>query len=224
IKLHGMPRLIQKIRKLGDKFVKKIRRPDFVKHSNRLSSPIVPMESVGPISMHKKPSVEDYNKTPQVNSDISDESLLMEHILGDHTSNSSNSITSNAIPALSFSGTHMERESHESSLSSVKPFKRACDKVDGFEDPIITKRARISGDSYRYKEVLKLIRDLHMNVRDMLHGKVPGIDEDTPLGIKYNFVCNRMKRTLASVDYVFRELASEDQDSIMYDVADVLGL
>lgn len=50
-----------------------------------------------------------------------------------------------------------------------------------------------------------------------------GIDEDTPMGIKYNFVCNRIKRTLQHVDYVFRELSLDDEDSIMYDAADVLS-
>ncbi|KAH9820200.1 hypothetical protein DFH28DRAFT_878298, partial [Melampsora americana] len=216
-KLHGMPRLAHRIRKFGDRLFKRLCRPDY---SSRTSRPGVPMASDVPISMDKQPSVNDHDGTPQANSENNEEHLFVKHnLLENHTSNSSNSSTSNTVPASLSSGTHIERVSNDSSLSPQRTLKRPRDKMDGFEDLTITKRARIHSDSYRFKTVLEL-KDLHRRVRDMLYGKVPGIGEDIPMGIKRLYVCNAMQRTFEHIDNIFRELLI-DEDVIMDDVHDV---
>ncbi|EGG05722.1 uncharacterized protein MELLADRAFT_87788 [Melampsora larici-populina 98AG31] len=220
VKRHRTPRLVHRIRKIGNKLFKRLRRPDFIKDSRRTSGPGVPMASDLPILMDNQPFVNDHDGTLQANSESDEEHLFMEHnLLDNHTSTSSNCSTSNTVPASLSTGTHIERESNDSPLSPLRPRKRSRDRMDDSEDLTITKRARIHTDSYRFKTVLEL-KDLHRHVRDMLYGKVPGIDEDISVGLKRFHVCNAMQRTFEHINNIFRELLKDD-DVIMDDVHDV---
>ncbi|KAH9822496.1 hypothetical protein DFH28DRAFT_1078707 [Melampsora americana] len=115
-----------------------------------------------------------------------------------------------------------ERASSAVSLVSVR--KRPYDEADALgwvvdPDPVI-KRAKYS-NVHNYAPLLRLMKDLYLNVRDMICDEVPGVDRVTSIEIKYASVLSEMRSMFSQVDHHFQELLLCEKDAVMYEAGHI---
>ncbi|KAH9811073.1 hypothetical protein DFH28DRAFT_901543 [Melampsora americana] len=118
-----------------------------------------------------------------------------------------------------------ERASSAVSLVSVR--KRPYDEADALgwvvdPDPVIKRASTFEySNVHNYAPLLRLMKDLYSNVRDMICDEVPGVDRVTSIEIKYASVLSEMRSMFSQVDHHFQELLLCEKDAVMYEAGHI---
>ncbi|EGG00111.1 uncharacterized protein MELLADRAFT_93763 [Melampsora larici-populina 98AG31] len=238
MKLRRAPRIFHKIRKLTDRLTNRVRgRDDVERKLMETKQTMLPRLMIAKISAHTD------DGTPRTGSESAPESHLEENLAHEHgalvslessaseigpasivaIANQSLSSQDQALSLTENVPSEIEEvEGASSSISLVSVRKRPYEEANGLavHPDLVIKRAKHS-IVHNYAAVLRLMKDMYLNVRDIICDQGPEIDRVTSMEIKYAQVLSEMRSMFSQVEHYFQELLLDEKDTVMYEAGHI---